>query len=287
MVLNYKMTLAEALQRASVFLQEHNVDASATRDYWAQVFDLSFTEVVLNMHNQITEEQAERFNEVLNRLAQHEPIQYIIGKADFVGETYFVTPATLIPREDTYGLIEMGREFLKDKPSAAILDIGTGSGILAIELAKISSQLDVIAVDISSEAIEVARRNAEYHQVNVQFVLSDLLTEIPKETKFDLIVSNPPYIAEDELDLMDESVKRFEPSQALFAENNGLAIYQQLAKQLPQYIKTNGQILLEIGFRQGQAVQQLFQEAFPNAIVSIHQDLNQNDRYIKVQLEKG
>lgn len=286
MVLSSKMTLAEALQRASVFLQENGIQDSPIKDYWQRTFDWNYTQLILNLNMPLNDEQAMRFNEVLKRLAQHEPIQYILGKADFVGETYYVTPDTLIPREDTYGLIEMGCAFLKEHPQAKVLDIGTGSGIIAIELAKQLAPNQVTAVDISPAALVVAQKNGQHHQVQVEWLESDLMSALTGR-QFDLIVSNPPYIAEDELALMDESVKRFEPATALFAEQQGLAIYQRLAETLPSFLSDNGQILLEIGFKQASAVQTIFQKTFPNAIISVHQDLNGLDRYIKIDTQKG
>ncbi|OFK57877.1 hypothetical protein HMPREF2811_06340 [Globicatella sp. HMSC072A10] len=286
MVLSSKMTLAEALQRASVFLQENGIKDSPIKDYWQRTFDWNYTQLILNLKMPLNDEQAMRFNEVLKRVAQHEPIQYILGKADFVGETYYVTPDTLIPREDTYGLIEMGSAFLKKHPQAKVLDIGTGSGIIAIELAKQLAPNQVTAVDISPAALAVAQKNGQHHQVQVEWLESDLMSTL-KGRQFDLIVSNPPYIAEDELALMDESVKRFEPATALFAEQQGLAIYQRLAESLPSFLSINGQILLEIGFKQASAVQAIFRKSFPNAIISVHQDLNGLDRYIKIDTQKG
>lgn len=286
MVLSSKMTLAEALQRASVFLQENGVKEVPIKDYWQRVFDWNYTQLILNLKTPITAEQATQFSEVLTRLAQHEPIQYIVGKADFVGETYFVTPDTLIPREDTYGLIEMGRAFLTQYPQARVLDIGTGSGIIAIELAKHLAPSQVTAVDISPAALIIAQKNGQQHQVQVEWLESDLMSALTGR-QFDLIVSNPPYIAKDELALMDESVKRYEPSTALFADNHGLAIYQQLAQTLPNYLADNGQILLEVGFKQATAVHAIFQQSFPDAIITIHQDLNGLDRYIKINTKRG
>ncbi|MBD3949397.1 peptide chain release factor N(5)-glutamine methyltransferase [Tuanshanicoccus lijuaniae] len=286
MRLNSKMSLAEAFNQASVFLQEHGIEEAPIRDYWCQVFDWQLTDVVRHLQQPITNDQADCFWEVLTRLAQHEPIQYITQTAYVGNESFKVTPDTLIPREDTYGLVEMGMRFLSKYPQANILDIGTGTGYIAILLAKNAPQATVTAVDVSKAALEVAKDNAALHQVNVEFVHSDLCSQLPKGQRYDLIVSNPPYIAEDELSLMDESVKRYEPKLALFAQDNGLAIYKRLAAILPDYLSEDGETLLEIGFRQGIAVQQLFQAAFPMASITIHQDFNGMNRYVKVSLKE-
>lgn len=282
MVLSYNITLAEALNRASVFLQEQGIKDVPIRDYWSRVFDQSFTEIVLTMKENVSNEQIDRFNEVLERLVLHEPIQYILGYTDFVGERYKVTVDTLIPREDTYGLITMAHSYLNLYPCSNVIDIGTGTGVIAIEVAKKAPQSQIRAVDLSNEALNVAKENALAHQVAIEFFHSDLMSAFPPLNQFDLIISNPPYISENELDLMDESVKRFEPKMALFAKENGLAIYKRLARELPAYLSNRGQILLEIGFQQANAVKALFEEAFPDSIVTVHQDLNQRNRYIKV-----
>lgn len=280
------MTLAEALERASVFLQSKGIEEAPIKDYWLRVFDETYTQLILKLRDRISSEECMVFEKVLLRLANNEPIQYIIGKADFVGNQYFVTPDTLIPREDTYGLITMGSQYLAKFPDSKVLDIGTGTGVIAIELAKKVEQLSIMAIDISVAALEVAKKNADFHHVKIDFLQSDLLSAVPKE-KFDLIVSNPPYISEDEISLMDPSVLLYEPKSALFAENNGLNIYQRLADELPNWISDKGMILLEIGFKQGQEVKKLFETSFPRAKVRIHQDLNHLDRYIEVSLIKG
>lgn len=287
MVLSYNLTLAEVLQRASVFLQEQGMDDAPVKNYWSQVFDLSYTQLILSLQQKVSNQEIDRFNEVLLRLANHEPIQYIVGMADFVGNAYKVTSDTLIPREDTYGLIEMAHAYIAKYPQSTVVDIGTGSGIIAIEIAKANPQATVLAVDLSKAALQVASENADTHQVKIDFFESDLLNVFTPQHQFDLIISNPPYIAEDELVLMDESVKRYEPSLALFAENHGLAIYQKIAAKATDYLSNRGQLLLEIGFKQGEAVKAIFEEAMPEFQVTIHQDLNQLDRYIKVKRKEA
>lgn len=283
MVLSYNLTLAEVLKRASVFLQEHGINDAPVKDYWQRVFEINFTQLILAMNNPVSHQQVDRFNEVLQRLAKHEPIQYIVGKTDFMDETFIVSPAVLIPREDTYGLVAMGSEYLQKYPTAKVLDIGTGSGIIAIQLAKQASQAQVTAVDISPAALTIAQKNAQHHQVVIRFLESDLVSAVADE-KFDLIVSNPPYIATDELLEMDESVKRYEPKIALFAENHGLAIYDRLAKVAPKMLSEKGQIIVEIGYRQAPAVRALFKTQLPQAMITVHQDLNGLDRYVKISL---
>ena len=162
-----------------------------------------------------------------------------------------------------------------------VVDVGTGTGAIAISLKDKRPAWQVCAVDLSSAALEVAQENAQQIGVALEFILSDCLDEVAGP--IDVLISNPPYISQDEYELMDVSVRKFEPKMALFAENNGLAIYQKLAKQAQSKLAKDGKIFLEIGFMQGPAVKELFQAAFPKKQVSIHKDLFGNDRMIVVE----
>ena len=157
----------------------------------------------------------------------------------------------------------------------------SGTGVIGITIKKERPQDDVTAIDLSKEALLVAKENGESLHANVRFLLGDLTEPIKKE-KFDIVISNPPYIGVDEKKYMDDSVLNYEPELALFAENEGLAVYQRLAKELPSILKPNGQIYLEIGFKQGSAVKSLFLEAFPTADVTIEKDMSGQDRLLKV-----
>ncbi|UUX33979.1 peptide chain release factor N(5)-glutamine methyltransferase [Fundicoccus culcitae] len=278
-------TLHEALRRASIFLEKNQMDPELAKTYWLMAFDWNLTQLVQALHQPVPPADIQYFESILKRLANAEPIQYILGYADFMGERFKVTPDTLIPREETAGIIELVRAFLEEKPTAQVLDIGTGTGILAIMLKKLFPRTQLTAVDISQTALAIAKENAQQIDVEVNFIQSDLLKAIDLEQKFDLVVSNPPYISVHESDLMDESVKKFEPPLALFAENNGLAIYQQLAQTLPAFMNQQGRIIFEIGYRQGNLVKKLFEAAFPQARVDVFQDYNQLERYVVIQLD--
>lgn len=281
----FKKLLSEALNEASLFLEQNNHDPSLARHYWMSLFDWSLTELVLALNQEITEDKWQKFKELLKRVIKDEPLQYILGRAYFMDEVFKVSPASLIPREETAGLVQLAYEYLEVKPKSRVLDIGSGSGIIAIMLAKSFPQAQLTAIDISQEALEIAQENAQTQQVKINFLQSDLFNQIHEE-KFDLIISNPPYIAYNELDLMDESVKKYEPQQALFAGEKGLDIYQRISQEVPPYIEGGGQILFEIGFAQGPEVKELFLTAFPNAEIEVLKDFNDLDRYVRIQLKK-
>ena len=283
MVQTVNLTLGEALNKASLFLKASGLDEHLARTYWMMTFEQTLTDVVLGLNKPVKEEMYTHYMRILEQIVEGKPIQYLLGHAYFMEEKFKVTEHTLIPREDTAGIVSLSNHYLEEKLDAKVLDIGTGTGILAIMIAKLNPEQQVFASDISPEALEVAKENALNHQVNVEFIESNLFEHIPQQS-FDLIVSNPPYISEDELDLMDDSVKKFEPSLALFAEDNGLAIYKQLAKQIQSYVKETSMIIVEIGFQQGEAVKTIFSETFPNSTIEIILDLNGKNRYVQIEL---
>lgn len=276
-------SLAEALANASAFLQQEGQNPGLVQSAWLDFKDWTLNDLVNHLQEPCQTFAWPDFCRVLEGLSQGQPLQYLLGRANFRGTWYQVSLATLIPREETGGLIDLAIKFFGDSAPTQILDIGTGTGILAIELAKVFPQAQVVASDISEEALKIARVNAETMAIHVDFFLSDVCKTVPKK-KYQLIVSNPPYIALDELDLMDPSVINYEPHLALFADQEGLAIYQKLAQELPAFIDKQGLILLEIGFRQGQKVAAIFKEAFPQAEITIHKDFYDKDRFVQIKI---
>lgn len=283
---NSKKTLNEALHQASFFLSQENWDGNLARNYWMYLFDWDLNQLVKNLHKPLRAEELRRYEDAIRRIVQFEPIQYISGFGYFMDDKFKVSPATLIPREETAGLVEACYPFLKEKPTARVLEIGTGTGIIAIKLKKKFPDIEVWASDISDEALKVAKENARAHQVEINFLQSDVFEKVSSRPVFDLIVSNPPYIGENESDLVDKSVSKFEPTIALWAENDGLAIYEAIAKDLKHYLAHDGMAAFEIGFQQGAAVQEIMQANFPAAEVEVGKDFNQLDRYVTVHLSE-
>ncbi len=231
----------------------------------------------------ITPPQHNLFNQYLTRRIQREPVAYILGYKSFFGLDFVVTPAVLIPRPETELIIETTLElFPSDKPIRAV-DVGTGSGCIAVTLAKYLPQATVEAVDISIAALEIAQQNAANHQVisSLSFIEGSLLT--PTIGKFDLIVSNPPYLDDAELADTTPEIQNFEPAQALTAGSNGLALVQKLLQQAQTKLNSSGVMMIEIGSGQGEAVKQLALDNFPEARISIKSDLAGLDRMVLIQ----
>jgi len=204
----------------------------------------------------LTSKQTATYEELVARRVRHEPIQYISGEQEFFGLKFRVTPDVLIPRPETEHLVEAALARLEREASARIADIGTGSGVIAAALAHALPRAQVTALDISTAALAVARSNAMRHHVSdrIRFVESDLLEAVAGES-FDMIVSNPPYVAEGEV--LEPQVREYEPATALFAGAEGLDIYRRLIPQARTVLKPDGWLLLEIGHGQRDALAQL------------------------------
>lgn len=270
----------EVLNWASSFLNEHKKEAYIAEYLLLERLGWDKTQWLMAMNEPIPESVEKQLYQDLESIMKDYPPQYVIGSVLFYESRFKVTEDTLIPRPETEELVALCLQ-KNSTSSLKVLDIGTGTGAIAISLKKARPQWQVSATDVSPQALAIAKENAENLSTEVIFYEGDLFQPVEKEL-FDIIISNPPYISVDEWEEMDESVRLFEPKIALFAEAEGMAIYQRLARETPQYLTSKGQIFLEIGYRQGKAVQQLFQEAFPRKKVDIMPDLQGKDRMIWV-----
>ncbi|GBG97277.1 peptide chain release factor N(5)-glutamine methyltransferase [Lactococcus termiticola] len=247
---------------------------------WRQQHELSKLDWLNLMREEISEEDETTLKAIADRLAKDEPPQYIIGWEDFAGLRFKVDERVLIPRPETEELVQMILEENPHQEALSVLDIGTGSGAIAISLAKACPSWKLTASDLSESALELAGENAKANQVQLELVCSDVLDDIAGS--FDLIISNPPYISPDDRDEVDASVQKFEPDSALYAENDGYAIYEKIAQQAPQHLDEAGRLYMEIGYKQGERLKAIFETAFPEKEVSVIKDSFGKDRMLKV-----
>ncbi len=276
------LTYYEVLDRASSFLRELNHSSFVAEWLMRERLDWSKTELVMQYRNVMPVSELKQFERDFEEFLKGLPMQQIIGHEWFYNRKFKVTEDTLIPRPETEEWLEQVLTDLPQEP-LTVVDIGTGTGIIGLTVKLERPADDVTITDISKEALDVAKENAQVLGAEVTAELGDLFDPLVGK-KFDVIISNPPYISEAEINVMDQSVLDYEPKSALFADEDGLAIYKRMAESIEKYLKPNGRIYLEIGYQQGDSVSRLFKNAFPDAKVTIWQDFNQLDRVVAVEL---
>lgn len=277
----------EALNWASSFLVEKGFEETAARIVMQYVLGTTYSGVMMHMYDELTPEQAEQFVALIEEHAGGRPVQYCIGREEFYGRTFLVDESVLIPRPETEELVlgtinRMNKLFGQQQLKLA--DIGTGSGAIAISMKLECPKLTVVATDLSTSALVTAKKNAQALDADIDFRLGDLAAPLAGE-KFDIVLSNPPYIAFDEAKAMSSVVLEHEPHSALFAEEDGLILYRRLAEQLPALMNKPGLIGLEIGYTQGMEVAKFFKDSFPQATVTVEKDINGKSRMVFCEID--
>ena len=273
------MKLAQIFKDFEEKLIAQGEEAESLSFVYRSLKNLSFTDFVFALQQEVTEEEKDFVEEIYNKLAAHIPAQYIIGHAEFFGMKLKVDERVLIPRPETEELVDL---ILTENPekNLKVLDIGTGSGAIALALAKNRPDWSVTAADISQDALELATENANVQNLNLSFIKSDCFSKI--SSKYDIIVSNPPYISREDQEEVDLNVLHSEPHLALFADEDGLAIYRRIAEDSKDYLNDGGKIYLEIGYKQGQSVPDLFMKNFPEKRVRTLKDQFGQDRMVVI-----
>lgn len=272
----------EALNRASSYLLDNGREEAAARILLQHELRLSQAGLLASMRDELDNTSYERFWSLVEQHAKGTPVQHLTGYEVFYGRKFSVNPDVLIPRPETEELVEEALELIRryiPNPSPEIADIGTGSGIIAVTMKLEMPSSKVTATDISQKALDTAKRNAVELEAEIDFKLGDLLEPLQGQ-KWDIILSNPPYIALSEAESISDSVKDFEPHSALFADQEGLALYRKMMEDLPELLNKPGIVGLEIGHLQGEAVENMLKNAFPQAKIYCKKDINKNDRMV-------
>ena len=248
------MTARELLSWGEEQLSKAGIDDAKLDAWYLLEYSLPTDRVSFLMkgNNPVTEEKKEQYEVLIEKRASHIPVQHLTGVQDFMGLTFKVNEHVLIPRQDTEVLVE---EVLKVSKGKNVLDMCTGSGCIIISLAKLGQLESATAVDISTEALKIARENAASLEADVSFVESDLFEKV--EGVYDIIVSNPPYIESEEVEKLEPEVKDHEPRLALDGTEDGLYFYRKIIEEADKYLTENGAIFFEIGYNQGEAVSEL------------------------------
>ncbi|GGI41225.1 peptide chain release factor N(5)-glutamine methyltransferase [Mammaliicoccus stepanovicii] len=242
---------------------------------------MSRTDILMHYKEEVPQPLIDQFLILRERMYDGEPVQYIVGFAEFYGRKFELNKDVLIPRTETEELVFQTLSTIT-KQNSVLCDIGTGSGAIAISLKKEMPTLDVIATDISNEALVVAKSNANLHKADIHFMQGDALQPlIDKGIKVDVLVSNPPYISYEEQIQMTDTVLNYEPHLALFAEDDGLYIYKSLLAKLDQVMDTGGLVIFEIGHLQGDVLKTFIAQHYRVDGLKIITDINQKNRMIQ------
>ncbi len=269
---------------------------------FTQILNCNLRDLYLDRNRLLDKQNSEFISTVLKRRVAGEPIQYILGKTEFMGLEFKVIPGVFIPRPETEILVETVIKVTRSQSSAKIwrippkfgeispvklagtkikiLDIGTGSGCIAISLAKLLPNAEVTATDVSSLALEVAKENAKLNNVKINFIKSSLFAALQLQAvAYDLILSNPPYISTSEIKLLQREV-RYEPRVALDGGRNGLNFYRRIIKNAPENLAENGYLILEMGFTQRQCIEKIAHTSKGLSVVEIVRDYNNIERVV-------
>lgn len=260
------LTIAETLSQATRYLAEAEVSEPQlnSQTLLAHAIGSDRTHLIINFNQQVDAAASEHFWNLVKRRANGEPVQYITGVQEFYGLEFEVNPSVLIPRPETELIVEEVTKLASHQLSQLVIDVGTGSGCLAIAIARELPLARVIATDISGDALEVAKRNAEKLGVSerIEFVQTDLLEGIDSDLLPDFIISNPPYVAAHELPNIQREVREWEPDVALTDFGDGLSFFRRLLTEAPSRLKDGGYLLCEMGFTQSEQVESIAADGF-------------------------
>lgn len=254
--------LLEILNLSREYLEKKGVESAKLNAELiiADILKIKRLDIYLNYERPMIDEEIVKIREWIKRRGDKEPLQYIIGKEEFYGLTFKVNKSVLIPRQDTEVLVEKAVEKLKNRVKPKVLDIGVGSGAISISIAHNITESVVLGVDISDDALCVARENMELNEIkNLKLIKSNVFENINYH-EFDMIISNPPYIPDYEYETLMSEVKEHEPKTALVADDNGYFFYKKIINEGKNYLVSGGAILFEAGYNQAQNIGKLFIE---------------------------
>lgn len=282
-------------QLSKAFCMDPKIDA---QELYCYLTGLDKVSLFLKAEEEVDPETEEKYMELIRRRAERIPLQHITGVQEFMGYTFRVNPHVLIPRQDTETLVTEAAktiqstpreklsffEKLKGRKEWDVLDLCCGSGAVGISLAKICSNVKVTATDISAEAVETAEANAEDLRVKVRFLTGDMFEPV-KGRKFDMIVSNPPYIRTNMISILQEEVKDHEPLNALDGGRDGLDFYRTIVERAADFLKPEGFLLVEIGHDQGEDLRKMLKDSGKYSPAAVIKDLPGRDRVVKCKLK--
>jgi release factor glutamine methyltransferase len=281
-------TIQKLLNWIAGFLKEKNIDSPrlSAELLLSHVLSLKRIELYTRFDMVVEQQQLSILRDLVRRAGRNEPVPYLVGKTEFYSIELEIAPDCLIPRPETELLVERAIEFLRKRQGPQLVcDLCTGSGCIAVAIAKNFPDAHITATDISDTALSVAARNIEKHALKdrIDPLCGDLFDPIVPQldtSQFDLIVCNPPYVSTSEYEALEPNVKEYEPRLALHAGPDGLDIYKRIAEKADAFLKPGGALMLEIGYAQGPAVRQLLESSAPFTNIKIEKDFQNNDRIV-------
>ncbi len=283
-----KWTIQKLLNWITEHFEQKTIDSPrlSAELILSYVLELSRIELYTNFDKPVAKEQLTRLHELVKRAADNEPIAYLIGRTEFYSLELDITPDCLIPRPETELLAERAIEFLRKRQGQQfVCDLCTGSGCIAVAIAKNHPEAKITATDICESALKAAASNIEKHDLKqkVTLLCGDLFDPIVPQmdvSKFDLIVSNPPYVSSTEYEKLDANVKEYEPKLALYAGVDGLDVYRRICQEIDKFLKPDAALMLEIGYAQGPSVRDLLEKTGLFSEINIEKDYQDNDRIV-------
>ncbi len=275
------MTVLEAIQKSTDFLGKKNVESPRlqTELLLAHLLKMPRMKLYLNFDRTLTAPETDALRDLVKRRGTREPLQHITGSTSFCGHEIAVSRHVLVPRPETEMLAELGWTFLSTQEPASALDLCTGSGCIAIAIAAKCPNARIVATDISSDALALAQQNATQNKMPIEFLQGDGFAALPPESKFDLVISNPPYIPSAEIETLDPEVRDFDPRLALDGGVDGLDFYRRLTSQAKTFLKPTGKIMLEFGDGQADAIKKLFEDE-KWIVEAVKEDYSQHARIL-------
>jgi len=280
------ITIGEVIKKGAEYFTEKGIDSPRlTMELLAcDVLGIERIGLYLNFDKPLHANELSRLRSHTARRAKNEPLQYIVGSTEFYKYKFSVNESVLIPRPETEQLVEKAIATIKtfQKGTVSVCDIGTGSGCIAISIAKEFPTIKVVATDISTQALQTAKENAQQLEVsNIQFLESSILIENPQGAPFDIVVSNPPYIEKEEISSLQEEVKSYEPMVALTDNDDGLSFYRTLSNRFDTLVATGGTMFIEIGSNQAEQVSELFSKK--QLSLKVFKDYSGHERLIEIK----
>jgi len=281
-------TIQRLLNWITGHFTEHNVDSPrlSAELLLGHVLDLKRIDLYTQFEKVVSQGQLNKLHDLVKRCAAQEPLAYLIGRCEFYSLDIKVTPNCMIPRPETELLVEKAIDFLRKREGKQfVCDLCTGSGCIAVAIAKNCPDIHIVATDICDSALSVAAKNVAGHNLDerVTLLCGDLFSPIIEgldNTEFDLIVCNPPYVSSTEYEILEKNVKDHEPKHALFAGTDGLDIYRRIAARVDEFLKPEAALMLEIGYAQGKAVRELLEQTGVFGEIKIEKDHQNNDRVV-------